>query len=230
MKAVVLLSGGIDSCACLAKAIQKGYECVALTIDYGQKNFVELGAARKIAEFYRVEHKIVRIDMRIWGGSALTDVSSDLPLDRDDEGRRKSPKAVYVPFRNSLFLSVGVSFAEAVGASSVYIGIGKGSPHPDTTPEFLEAFSNLVRVGSLTKPRVKIVAPGVNKYYFNSVKTCLELQAPLQYTWSCYNPVIDSSFLHGYAPCGRCDACSVRAEAFKICKASDPALQMVMGF
>lgn len=208
MQAVVLLSGGLDSATALAQAKLDGFEPIALSIFYGQKHQRELEAAKTIAQHFQVaEHYILPIDLAQWGGSALTSKQISIPTKGVDLTIIPS---TYVPGRNTVFISVALSLAEARGAEAVYLGINAVdySGYPDCRPEYLAAFQHLVslscRVGIEGKaPR--LVAPLIHDRKVDIVKRALALGVPIELTWSCYQG--------GEVPCGVCDSCRIRDEA-----------------
>jgi len=226
IKAVVLLSGGMDSCVCAAMAVQKhGAEHVALLhAGYGQRTQTrERQAFESIADFYGVHQRlVVQLDhFRVIGGSALTDASIAVP---ERQHISSNPRAIeipvtYVPFRNAHFLSVAVSWAEVLGAHSVYIGAvaEDSSGYPDCRPEYYRVFQDLIRVGTRPETRIEIATPVIALKKSEIIRKGIELGAPLHLTWSCYQSE-DS-------PCGVCDSCLLRMRAFAEAGASDPISQ-----
>ncbi len=216
-KAVVLLSGGLDSATILALAKQQGYVCHALSFDYGQRHGAELNAARHIAEHARVvEHKVVRIGLDSYGGSALTDSSIAVP-DRPGEGI----PVTYVPARNTVFLAFALGWAEVLGASDIFIGVNAVdfSGYPDCRPEFIRAFENLARLA--TKAGVegrefKIHTPLMELGKGEIIRLGLDLGVDYAHTVSCYSA--DDS---GRA-CGVCDSCRLRKAGFEAAGVADP--------
>ncbi len=218
---VVVLSGGLDSTVCLALAArdrEEGDALVALTFDYGQRHGVEVDRARQIAERYRAESLVVTLDASQWGGSALTDASMAVPVDGVDGS---SIPVTYVPARNLIFLSVAMGVAEARDADAVYLGVNAldYSGYPDCRPEFVESFR---RTAALALKRgvegrpVDVRTPLIDMTKSDIVRLGVELDAPLELTWSCY--------LGGDRPCGECDACRLRAKGFAEAGVDDPAL------
>ncbi|MCS6958846.1 MAG: 7-cyano-7-deazaguanine synthase QueC [Pseudanabaenaceae cyanobacterium SKYGB_i_bin29] len=206
--AVVLLSGGLDSSTVLAQALADGYTPIALSIFYGQKHQRELEAAKAIvAHFHIQEHYILAIDLSQWGGSALT--SPDIPVPTTGVNPAIIPPT-YVPGRNTVFIAVALSLAEAKGAEAVYLGINAVdySGYPDCRPEYLQAFQHLVslscKVGIAGNPP-RLVAPLIHDRKVDIVKKALALGVPIELTWSCYQG--------GEKPCGVCDACRIRQQA-----------------
>jgi len=222
-KAVVLLSGGMDSCVCAAVACtEHGAANVALLhASYGQRTESrELRAFREIADFYRITQRLmVRLDhFRAIGGSALTDASIAVPENELGEtGSHGSEIPVtYVPFRNAHFLSVGVSWAEAVGASAIYIGAvaEDSSGYPDCRPEYYRVFQELIRAGTRPETRIEIVTPVIGLKKSEIIRKGGELGAPLHLTWSCYQNEEEA--------CGACDSCLLRLRAFSEAGIADP--------
>jgi 7-cyano-7-deazaguanine synthase len=212
-KAVVLLSGGMDSATALAIARQAGFCCCALTIDYGQRHAVEIEAARKVARHFGVtQHLIMPIDLRRFGGSALTsDVA--VPKDRGQEQIGAGIPITYVPARNTIFLSFALAWAEVLGAYDIFLGVNAldYSGYPDCRPEFIAAFEKLAalatRAGVEGKP-CKIHAPLIQLTKAQIIQRGLELGVDFRMTTSCYDPHPDGR------PCDRCDACLLRAKGF----------------
>lgn len=217
MKSIVVLSGGLDSTTCAAIAAKESDEIVCLSFDYGQRHRRELESAAQVAERYGAEHFIVEIDARQWGGSALTD-DIDLPKGRDID---ESIPVTYVPARNTIFLSVALAIAEARDADRVYIGVNAldYSGYPDCRPEFIQAFQALANVAqkrAVEGRPVQIAAPLIELGKADIIGYALELGAPLELSWSCYEG--------GAAPCGECDSCVLRAQGFIDAGVPDPAL------
>jgi 7-cyano-7-deazaguanine synthase len=228
MKALVVLSGGLDSTVCMAVARREGGdELLAVTFDYGQRHRVELHAAAAVARAYGAEHLVVRLDMTGWGGSALTDRAVAVPgpaappsPGRGDGGAAEIP-ATYVPARNLIFLSVAMGIAEARDGDRVYLGVNAldYSGYPDCRPEFVDAFrataALALKRGVEGRP-VEVRTPLIQLTKAGIVRLGLELGAPLELTWSCYRG--------GRRPCGACDSCALRAQGFAGAGAPDPAL------
>ncbi len=212
-KAVVLLSGGIDSTTALALARAEGFDVYALTIDYGQRHKAELEAARRVARsLLAKEHKIIRVDLRAVGGSALTS-DMDVPKSEQMNQRRVGIPATYVPARNTVFLAVALSWAEAIGATDLFIGATAVdySGYPDCRPEYIEAFQRVADLGTKAgvegKP-IKVRAPFVNVPKSRIIRTGEELGVDYSLTHSCYDPTEEGK------ACGRCDSCHFRRKAF----------------
>ncbi len=222
-KAVVLLSGGMDSCVCAAIACQQyGAANVALLhASYGQRTETrEARAFGAIADFYGVKQRLmVKLDhFRAIGGSALTDTSIAVPeneLGVTPTHGSEIP-VTYVPFRNAHFLSVGVSWAEAIGAGAIYIGAvaEDSSGYPDCRPEYYKVFQELVRVGTRPETQVEIVTPVIALKKNEIIRKGIELGAPLHLTWSCYQSDAEA--------CGVCDSCLLRLRAFSEAGIPDP--------
>jgi 7-cyano-7-deazaguanine synthase len=221
-QAVVLLSGGMDSCVTLAMARERhGVGKVAVVhAGYGQRTQArEQRAFEEIADFYGIrERLVVQLDhFRAIGGSALTDQKIAVPEDGlAAEASHAEIPVTYVPFRNAHFLSVAVSWAEAMGAETVYIGAvaEDSSGYPDCRPEYYQAFQELVRAGTRPETRIEIVAPVITMKKSEIIRRGVELGAPLHLTWSCYQSED--------AACGACDSCLLRLRAFAEAGVSDP--------
>jgi len=223
VKAVVLLSGGMDSCVCTAMAIQEhGAEHVALLhAGYGQRTQRrERQAFESIVDFYNVlQRLVVQLDhFRAIGGSALTDGSIAVPEHQhisDNPGTNEIP-VTYVPFRNAHFLSVAVSWAEVIGAHSIYIGAvaEDSSGYPDCRPEYYRVFQQLVREGTRPETRIEIVTPIISMRKWEIIQRGIDLGAPLDRTWSCYQFEDEA--------CGSCDSCRLRLKAFVEAGVTDP--------
>jgi len=207
--AVVLLSGGLDSATCAAQAISDGYRVTAISFDYGQRHERELEAAKEIVQALEIEdHQIVAINLAQWGGSSLTDEQMKVPIEGIiDENVIPS---TYVPGRNTVFIAIALSLAEAQNAEAIYLGINAVdySGYPDCRPEYLTAFQNLATLSSkagLEGRAPDLVAPLVMDSKADIVRRALRLGVPIAKTWSCYEG--------GQEPCGLCDACRIRDEA-----------------
>ncbi len=212
-KAVVLLSGGLDSTTCLSIAHKEGYEVYALSFDYGQRHSRELDCAKEIAEYYSVPHKVAQIGL--FGGSALTDKDISVPDYREDSGI----PVTYVPARNILFLSYALGYAEVVGAEVIFIGISSVdySGYPDCRPEFIEAFRGVILTGTKSGVEgnpVEIRTPLIDLSKADTIRVAYENNAPLHLTTSCYRGK-DSA-------CGTCDSCMLRIKGFAEAGIKDP--------
>lgn len=227
VKAVVLLSGGMDSCVCTAMAIQAhgAQHAALLHAGYGQRTQKrERLAFESIANFYNVQQRlVVQLDhFRAIGGSALTDGSIAVPEHEHisaNPGMDEIP-VTYVPFRNAHFLSVAVSWAEVIGAQSIYIGAvaEDSSGYPDCRPEYYRVFQELIRVGTRPETHIKIATPVIGLKKSEIIRKGIELGAPLHLTWSCYQSED--------VACGVCDSCLLRMRAFAEAGVSDPISQI----
>src|SRR5262252_7754985 len=222
-KAVVLLSGGMDSCVCTAIArARHGADKIALLYAcYGQRTEArERQAFEGIAEFYGVrERLLVRLDhFRAIGGSALTDAKIAVPENKLDEAgpHGSTIPVTYVPFRNAHFLSVAVSWAEAIGANFIYIGAvaEDSSGYPDCRPEYYKVFQDLIRAGTRPETQIQMVTPVIAFRKSEIIRRGIELGAPLHLTWSCYQSEQEA--------CGICDSCLLRLKAFAEAGTPDP--------
>lgn len=225
-KAVVLLSGGLDSTTALAIAKRDGFDPVALTVQYGQRHQAELSAALRVAQAFAVgRHEVVEIPLRQFGGSALTD-DIDVPKDRGESQMQDIP-VTYVPARNTVLLSLALALAEVVGARDIYVGVNAVdySGYPDCRPEFIEAFERLAGLGTragVEGDSFRVHAPLVTMSKVEIIRAGLELGVDYSLTHSCYDPV------EGRA-CGRCDSCILRRRAFEQLGTSDPVLKHLEG-
>ena len=221
-KAVILLSGGLDSVTCLAIAKSKDYSLYALTFRYGQRHQFEIGAAKECALSQQVEnHIIMDIDLRSFGGSALTD-NIDVPKDRIETNITDDIPITYVPARNTIFLSFALAYSESIGCSDIFIGVNAldYSGYPDCRPEYISAFeamSNLATKSGVTgKSSIKIHTPLIDMGKHEIIKTGSSLGVDYSITHSCYDP--DKNGIS----CGRCDACMLRLKGFKKAGIADP--------
>lgn len=216
-RAVVLLSGGLDSATSAAQAIADGYEVFALSFRYGQKHSRELVAAQKIAEHLGItEHFIMDVNLSQWGGSSLTDVNQAIPQSGVQTG---DIPPTYVPGRNTVFLAIALSLAEAKQAEAIYLGINAVdySGYPDCRPEYLAAYQKLADLSSkvgIEGHAPQLVAPLVLDTKVEIIQKAVKLGVPIAATWSCYQG--------GEHPCGLCDSCRIRDEA--LIKAGYPEL------
>jgi 7-cyano-7-deazaguanine synthase len=213
-RAVVLLSGGLDSAVTAAIARDDGDEIYGLTVAYGQRHAIEVSRARVLAEWLGlIRHVVLPLDLSVFGGSALTG-DGEVPKDREAAERRSSIPVTYVPARNTIFLALGAAYAEAVGAGRLYIGanVVDYSGYPDCRPEFLEAFERVAALGTragVSGHGLKICAPLLALSKAEIIRRGAELQVPLHLTHSCYDPGPDG------VACGRCDSCVIRLEGFR---------------
>jgi 7-cyano-7-deazaguanine synthase len=220
--AVVLLSGGLDSATALAVARRDGFRCFALTIAYGQRHATELEAARRVAaSLGAVEHRVVNLDLRAFGGSALTSEAA-VPKDRAPETMAEGIPITYVPARNTVFLSLALAWAEVLGSFDIYLGVNAldYSGYPDCRPEFIAAFERLAnlatKAGVEKKGAFRIHAPLIQMSKAEIIRLGLALGVDYGSTHSCYDPVSDGS------ACGRCDSCVLRRAGFEAAGVADP--------
>lgn len=218
IRAVILLSGGLDSATVLAMAKAQGRACHALSITYGQRHSVELEAARRVAEAVGVEeHDVHALDLRVFGASALT---SDIAVPKDSVGAPGIP-VTYVPARNTIFLSLAVGFAEARDAAEIWIGVNAldYSGYPDCRPEFIDAFQQVILKGTrsgIERGEPRLVAPLLHLTKAEIIRRGIELGVDYGITHSCYDP--DASG----AACGHCDSCLLRRKGFEEAGVPDP--------
>ena len=214
IKAICLLSGGLDSATCLALARREGYACYALSFDYGQRHSVELEAAARVARSLGAErHQVVEIGLDKFGGSALTaDIA--VPKARSLEAMSEAIPLTYVPARNTIFLSLALAWAEVLESSDIFIGVNAldYSGYPDCRPEFIEAYERMAnlatRAGVEGRTRLRIHTPLIRLSKAEIIRLAAELGVPFALTHSCYDPRPDGS------PCGECDACLLRRKGF----------------
>ncbi|MEM1109490.1 MAG: 7-cyano-7-deazaguanine synthase QueC [Planctomycetota bacterium] len=227
--AVVLLSGGLDSATTLAVAKRDGFTCHALSFDYGQRHAVELEAARAVAESLGVaSHRTAKIDLRAFGGSALTDDALDVPKDRDDDAMSADIPITYVPARNTIFLSYALALAEVLGSTDLFIGVNAVdySGYPDCRPEFIAAFQDMANlatkagVTTTNGDHLRIHTPLIDLPKPDIIRLGLDLGVDYGLTHSCYDP-LPPDFVK---PCGRCDSCLIRMRAFEQLGIPDPAM------
>lgn len=221
-KAVVLLSGGLDSATVAAQAIADGYEVIALSLNYGQRHERELQAAQQVAQALGiVDHFVVQVNLAQWGGSALTDSAIAVPTD----GLHPNEiPATYVPGRNTVFVAIALSLAEAKNAQAIYLGINAVdySGYPDCRPAYLEAYQQLASLSSKAGLEGKaplLLAPLVMDSKTDIVRRAVRLQVPIHLTWSCYQG--------SEQPCGVCDSCRIRDRA--LIEAGCPDLATAIG-
>jgi 7-cyano-7-deazaguanine synthase len=217
-KAVVLLSGGLDSAVTLFYAREKGYECHCLAFDYAQRHIKEIACARILARRAGASLKTMKLRLP-WRGSSLTDKRLSVPSGRTASRiRRGGIPSTYVPGRNTIFLSLAVSYAEAIGADAVFIGahVQDSSGYPDCRKGYLEAFNKVVRSGTKRglEGRLKIEYPLIGKNKAGIIKLGTRLGVPFELTWSCYKG--------GRKPCGESDSCVLRAQGFEEAGLTDP--------
>jgi 7-cyano-7-deazaguanine synthase len=218
-KAVVLLSGGLDSATCLAIAKSQGFECYCLSLDYHQRHIAELQAARNIAHSLGAkEHKTVQLDLSLFGGSALTDNKIDVP-----ETESVGIPVTYVPARNTIMLSLSLAWAEVLGAQDIFIGVNAldYSGYPDCRGEYIKAFqemANLATKSAVEGQKITVHAPLIDMTKAQIIALGTKLDVPYRATVSCYQ-----ADKNGFA-CGKCDSCRLRREGFAQASITDPTL------
>lgn len=219
-KAVVLLSGGLDSATTAAIAESEGYELFAISFDYGQRHAREIDSAKAVGRSLAVrDHLVISFDLREIGASALTD-DIDVPVDRPDEQMSSSIPVTYVPARNTIFLSFALGYAESIGAEDIFIGVSQVdySGYPDCRSEFIDAFEKLAnlatRAGVEGQSKFSVRTPLIGMSKAETVKRGIELGVDYSLTWSCYQG--------GERACGRCDSCRLRRAGFEAAGAADP--------
>jgi 7-cyano-7-deazaguanine synthase len=220
-RAVCLLSGGLDSATCLGVAREQGFECYALSFDYGQRHKIELEAAAKVAAHFQVtEHRTARIDLRAFGGSALT-ADIDVPKHREAAEMSHGIPVTYVPARNTIFLSYAMAWVEVLEASDIFIGVNAidYSGYPDCRPEFIEAFERMANLATKTgvegRTHLKIHTPLAALNKAGIIKLGAQVGLDFSLTHSCYDPQDGRS-------CGACDSCLLRLKGFAEAGLSDP--------
>jgi 7-cyano-7-deazaguanine synthase len=220
MKAVILLSGGLDSSTVLYQAKADGCQCYAISFDYQQRHRKELNSALMLANTVGViEHQVVNFDLRQWGGSALTDDKINLPQERSLAEMADHIPITYVPARNTIFLSFALGYAEAIAAERVYIGVNAldYSGYPDCRPDYIQAIQEVFRLGTKqgrSGEPIKIIAPLIDLKKTEIIQLGNQLGVPWHLTWSCYagNDIA----------CGVCDSCQLRLAAFAELGLKDP--------
>ena len=210
MRAVVLMSGGLDSCVCAGMAQNMGYELHILFVKYGQKTEKkEEQCVKKLANYFKADLKILDLEfLKDIGGSSLT---SDVEVTRDDTGI----PSTYVPFRNSIFLSLATAWAETLNANAVFYGANSidFSGYPDCRPDYFKAFQNLIEKGT-KRGDIKLIVPLAEMSKSEIVKKGIELRLPLEHTWSCY--------FNTEKACGKCESCRLRLKGFEEAQYKDP--------
>jgi len=220
-RAVVLLSGGIDSTTTLAIAIAESYQAYALSFDYGQRHQIETGAARRVAKSLGAkEHRVAKIDLRVFGGSALTD-DIDMPKQRQEKEIAHGIPITYVPARNTIFLAYALAWAEVISANHIFLGVNAidYSGYPDCRPQFIEAFETLANLGTkagVEGKHFQIHTPLIKSSKAEIIRKAIELGVDLSLTHSCYDPTPE-----GLA-CGECDSCLLRLKGFREAGIKDP--------
>lgn len=219
-KAIVLLSGGLDSSVALHLALKKAKEVHAISFEYGQRHNRELDSAKLVARKAGVaDHRVVTLKLDQWGGSSLTD--KKMSIEKGDVERTDIP-VTYVPARNMVFLSVAASYAEAIGAQDIFIGVSQVdySGYVDCRQEFIDSMEKTINLGTVMGAEknqpIKIHAPFINMTKAEEIKLGVELGVDFGLTWSCYNG--------GEKPCGTCDSCLLRAKAFAEAEVTDTSL------
>jgi 7-cyano-7-deazaguanine synthase len=222
--AVVLLSGGLDSATVAAIAALEGFRVHALSFAYGQRHSLELEAARRVADSLHVEeHRVATIDLRVFGGSALTDDIA-VPKGRDSAEMEHGIPVTYVPARNTIFLSFALAWAGVLGASDIFIGVNAldYSGYPDCRPEFIRAFEQMAnlatKAGVEGRQNLRIHAPLMHLTKAQIIKRGMELGVDYSLTSSCYDPAVDGK------PCGQCDSCFLRRKGFRENGINDPLI------
>ncbi len=218
MKVVSLLSGGLDSTTVTAYALSKHYEVFPLTFLYGQRHKKELNSAKKVADFYNLNLKIIKLDLRAIGGSALTS-NIPVPEQRDIDNISNNIPVTYVPARNTIFLSYALGFAEVINAKKIFIGANAidYSGYPDCRPEYFREFNklaNLATKAGVEGSKIKIEAPLLNMSKAEIIKLGTKLKVPYNLTWSCYEGKEKA--------CGKCDSCLLRLKGFMEAGKQDP--------
>lgn len=222
-RAICLLSGGLDSTTCLAIARREGFDCYCLSFDYGQRHRLELQAATRVAQqLGAAEHKIIRIDLRAFGASALTS-DLDVPKHRSSADMGSDIPVTYVPARNTIFLSFALAYAEVRNAADIFIGVNAldYSGYPDCRPEFIEAFERMAnlatKAGVEGASRISIRTPLIALSKAEIIRKATSLGVDLSTTHSCYDPDAQGR------PCGHCDSCLLRRKGFEEANIPDPA-------
>ena len=220
-RAIVLLSGGLDSATTLAIAKSEGYEVFSISFNYGQRHQIELESAARVARSLQVaEHRTVQLDRSIMTGSALTDEIA-VPKSRSDQQMAADIPVTYVPARNALFLAHALAWAEVIGASHIFIGVNAidYSGYPDCRPEFISAFENMANLATkagVTGCRLRIYTPLIKLTKAEIIKKAVSLRVDLSLTHSCYDPLPDGR------ACGKCDSCQLRLKGFREAGLTDP--------
>ena len=222
-KAVVLLSGGLDSATTLALAREAGYQCHALTCLYGQRHQVEVQAARRVAQALKVvEHRVMQVDLGAWGGSALTDIERSVPKQREISEMGVMIPVTYVPARNTVFLSLALAWAEVLNAFDLFIGVNSTdySGYPDCRAEFIEAFEKMANLATAAaveaKGRYTVHTPIITLTKGQIISRGLALGLDYGLTHSCYDPDDQG------VSCGQCDSCRLRLKGFAEAGRIDP--------
>ncbi len=213
-KAIILLSGGIDSTATLVYAIKQGFECYAISFDYNQKHKIELEYSKKLTLKYKIkEHKIVKIDINSITPSALTNESLKIPKYNNSNDLPNNIPVTYVPARNLLFLSYALSWAESLGITNIFFGANKNDEigYPDCRQEFFKKFEDIANIGTSfinSTERIKILTPFINSNKEEIINFGIQNDIDFLDTFTCYDPIKNK-------PCGKCYSCIIRNEAFE---------------
>jgi len=220
-KAIILLSGGLDSATCLVIAKEQGYKCYGLSFKYGQRHQFEIKSAKKLARHYNIsDHITMNIDLRKFGGSALTD-NIQVPKKRNENKMSKEIPITYVPARNTIFLSFALAYAEVKNSNDIFIGVNAldYSGYPDCRPLFINSFEKMANLGTkngINDSSIKIHTPLINMKKSEIIQKGLSLGLDFKMTHSCYDPYENGS------PCGECDSCILRLAGFKQAGLNDP--------
>ena len=220
MKAVILLSGGLDSTTVVYQALADGCQAYAISFDYQQRHRQELESALAVANAARVvEHQVVQFDLSLWGGSALTDDSIDVPQERPLDERAQKLPVTYVPARNTIFLSFALGYAESINAERIYIGVNAldYSGYPDCRLDYIQAMQEVFSLGTKQGREgnpIQIYTPLINLKKTEIIQLGNKLGVPWKLTWSCY--------AGGHIACGVCDSCRLRLAAFAELGLADP--------
>lgn len=224
-KAIVLLSGGLDSATTLAMAQKMGFQCYAMTFRYGQRHEVEIASSKKVAAAMEViEQRIIDIDLAQFGGSALTDKSISVPRDREEIGEQTGIPVTYVPARNTIFLSYALAWAEVLGVFDIFIGVNATdySGYPDCRPEFIEAFEKMANLATAAavkdKGKYTIHTPIIALSKAEIISKGTDIGVDYSLTHSCYDPDDQGR------SCGACDSCKLRLRGFEQAGLIDPAV------
>lgn len=215
-KAIVLLSGGLDSATVLYLARRQEYDIYCLIFDYGQRHRREVAAARRLASSAGCPYRVIKIVLP-WGGSSLLDRKRPLPKRRQRAKIAKEIPSTYVPARNTIFLAYALSWAETIGAATIFLGANNidFSGYPDCRSAYFSAYQRVIKAGT-KEGKIKIRTPLLKKNKAEIIRTGITLGVPYQFTWSCYQG--------GQRPCGQCDSCRLRQKGFRELGIKDPAL------
>lgn len=223
-KAVILVSGGLDSTTTLAMAIEQGYDVYPITFSYGQKHEVEIKKAMQAVEYFKIKnHKVINLDLRAFGGSALTDSSIEIPKYKNKDELGDTIPVTYVPARNTIFLSLALAYAETINAYDIFIGVHAQdySNYPDCRPEFIKAFEDMANLGvkyTSSEKRIRIHIPIIEMNKAQIIEIGTKLGVDYKNTISCYDASADG------LSCGTCHPCLLRKDAFEKNNILDPTL------